>query len=123
MPTNYIRQCVTDSPNPLTVDTGAIAQPNLLQRAKQYKSARDHWVEAGKPLRSDEEKAALFAICEACPSGMYDPKPIAPGMAGGKCKACGCGLAKERNVLNKIAWGTEDCPKGHWIDYQPKTET
>jgi hypothetical protein len=115
MPPSYIRQCVPKSPVVSKTPAGAEgSQPSIVQRAKQFKSARDRWVEAGKPLRTDEEKATLFAICAACPSGLYEALPVAPLLAGGRCKACGCGLARERNTLNKIAWATENCPRGHW---------
>jgi hypothetical protein len=112
MPTKYLRDCVP--PKPAAVAAAGEPEPSILQRVKRYKSARDRWVEAGKPIRSDEDKAALFAICEACPSEKYEARPIAPGLSGGRCKACSCGLARERNTLNKIAWSTEDCPLGHW---------
>lgn len=94
--------------------TAAPASPSVIARAKSYKSARDRWVAAGKPMRTESLMAALFAICEACPTGDYIARPIAPGLSGGQCRVCKCGLARERNVANKIAWATEDCPKGHW---------
>lgn len=87
------------------------APPSVLQRAKNYKSARDKWIEAGRPVRSDDEMAAIFTICQSCPSEQYKPLPV---IDGGTCQACGCGVAKERKIANKIAWSTERCPRGHW---------
>jgi len=90
--------------------------PSIAARVKSYKSARERWKAAGSPLRTDEEKRAIYSICERCPTGDFNPDNAAAafGFAGGECKVCKCGLSPERVILNKIAWATEDCPKGHW---------
>lgn len=108
-PEKVRRQCITIEGSAANPD---VKPPSAIARARNYLSAREKWVAAGKPLRDDHERATLLAICQGCEH--YDPKPIAPGFAGGKCKVCRCGLAKERNTLNKIAWATEMCPRGHW---------
>lgn len=76
---------------------------------KRYLSAREKWIAAGRPMRIAEERATLFAICQSCEH--YQPLPA---VEGGRCKVCKCGIAQERDTLNKIAWGTEVCPLGHW---------
>lgn len=85
---------------PRVVSTGPV---------RRYLSAREKWIAAGRPLRNAEDRATLFAICEACPE--YQPLPV---VEGGRCKVCKCGIAQERDTLNKIAWATEECPRGKW---------
>lgn len=114
-PGNVRRECAGPAQNhgTLGMEIPAPLAPSLVTRAKSYLTARKKWIEAGMPLRTEEERAAILPICQACEH--YDPRPVAPGFDGGRCKACGgCGLANERNVLNKIAWSTEACPRGHW---------
>ncbi len=87
--------------------------PPVRTRVRNYLTAREKWIAAGKPLRDDVEKRKLYDICLQCPSGEYREGPF-PLLAPGMCAVCGCGLHPERNVANKIAWRTEDCPRGHW---------
>lgn len=114
-PANVRRQCTGPPAEPGAVVAELSRRPtSIVTRARKYLSARDKWVAAGKPLRTDAEKALLFACCQACPTGEYDPTPVGPLLKGGKCRVCQCGVAAERNTLNKTAWATERCPRGHW---------
>lgn len=107
-PANVRRRCRKVEEH---TESSEIKPPSAITRARNYVSAREKWIQAGRPVRSTEEMAAIFAICEACPSDKYKPLPV---VDGGTCRACGCGIAKERKVANKIAWGTEVCPLDHW---------
>jgi hypothetical protein len=43
-----------------------IAYPCAKEMATNVIQARKDWVEAGKPLRTDEECAAIHKLCEGC---------------------------------------------------------
>lgn len=111
-PARVRRECV--KPEDRDKKKQARKTPSVAQRAKNYLSAREKWVAAGKPMRSAEERAALFAICQQCPSGEYREKLLRIVAPQGICDVCGCGLHPERDVANKLAWATEECPRGHW---------
>lgn len=76
-------------------------------------------------MRPIEERERLLEICQVCPK--YEDKPAMLGLSGGRCGVCKCGLVVERDILNKLAWATEDCPLGYWAkivspscpDYSP----
>ena len=104
-PEKVRRECKPPSPAVKRQQKAVIAANPV----RRYLTARDKWIAAGKPLRDAAERRTLFAICEACPE--YQPLPV---VEGGRCKACSCGIARERDTLNKIAWATEECPRGRW---------
>lgn len=83
---------------------------SLWDQAKNYKAARDKWVDAGKPLRSPEEIQKLFELCEQCPAKQF----MRVGPDVGRCLDCGCWLKRQGNSFNKLAWPTEKCPRGYW---------
>jgi hypothetical protein len=69
------------------------------------------WVAAGKPYRNQPAINALFdRFCSKCSE--YIPKPRHHDT--GKCNQCGCGISKKIAILNKLAWGTTECPAGKW---------
>jgi hypothetical protein len=78
---------------------------------KHWGKAVAKWYKAGKPVRTDEEVAAIFAICSACPN--FDK-------INKRCSICRCrirtsGLA----IRNKAKMATETCedPKGsRWTE-------
>lgn len=73
-----------------------------------YFEAIRKWVAAGRPVRTKEEIATLFA--EHCNNGCdrYDKEKHA-------CKSCGCVVAAEGSPLdNKLAMATEHCPLGRF---------
>lgn len=125
-PGNVRRRCTGAPADHGTLVLEVPSRPSgVIARAKQYKSAREKWIEAGRPVRTAGDMAAIFAVCQACPSGEYKPLPV---VDGGTCDACGCGIAKERKLANKIAWSTEKCPRGHWpaaalANIEPPTTT
>lgn len=106
-PTKLARRCAASTD-----------EPGMLQRAASYLSARDRWLSAGSPMRPTEERERLLEVCQVCPK--YEDKPAMLGLSGGRCGVCKCGLVVERDILNKLAWATEDCPLGYW---SPQTET
>lgn len=84
--------------------------PSIIQQAKNYKQAHDKWVAAGKPLRTPERIAGLFAQCEQCPLKKF----MRVGKDIGRCTECGCWLKRKGEHFNKLAWPTEACPHGVW---------
>jgi hypothetical protein len=74
-------------------------QPSFVVKVWDFRKARARWKAAGKPKRSPERIAELFAICESCP--MFN---------GNGCRLCGCRLKSKGAFLNKLAWSTESCP-------------
>jgi len=79
---------------------------NIFQRGSQYLDERRRWVEAGKPLRSEERIAEIFEICSKNTCGQY----IEKGEGVGQCGLCGCNLKKRGTLLNKISWANTSCP-------------
>ena len=75
--------------------------PNLLRKGWNFAKAYYLWKAAGKPVRSPERIADLYAICEQCPI-----------FQGGICthEACGCPVRQEAVWRNKLTWATESCP-------------
>lgn len=82
----------------------------LPEMGARYALAYWKWVRAGKPLRDPEYIKHLFAICERCPSKMFDRQ----GPDEGQCVECTCFLKREGEKQNKLAWPTEGCELGHW---------
>lgn len=75
---------------------------------KNWASAIKRWIAAGKPVRTDEEVAAIFAICESNRCGFWDAKSE-------RCKECGCNVNLSTFApKNKSRMKTEVCPKGLW---------
>jgi hypothetical protein len=83
--------------------TSAPSLPRLPRRILSYAEAVTAWIAAGRPVRTDEEVARLYA--EAC-------SPCAPS---DRCPYCGCRVAQDGYALtNKLKMATEHCPRGLW---------
>jgi len=77
------------------------------EMVRRYAVALKRWMAAGRPTRTDEEVAAIEAICKTC--GKYEP-------IEGRCSVCGCKiLTPGIAILSKARLATENCPKGLWI--------
>jgi len=70
----------------------------------KYFLERAKWIKFGKPYRNIEEKHRIFNICYLCDNFIKNSED------DGSCSICGCGIKKNSNFLNKIAWGTTRCP-------------
>jgi hypothetical protein len=69
-----------------------------------YAKALATWAKAGFPTRSDEETAAVYAICKECENNVSD-----------RCKLCGCRVSPTGMALgNKARMATESCPLKKW---------
>lgn len=85
--------------------------PSLITQAQNYLMSYARWVAAGKPVRSPDYIAELFAtFCEKCPSNNF----IRVDKDSGRCVECGCWLKRKGIDKNKLAWPTEPCPEGHF---------
>jgi len=74
---------------------------SLSARLGRYARAMKRWWDAGKPVRTDDEVAALLDICRRCE--YYD--------ARGKCALCDCPInIGENAAFNKLRMATEQCP-------------
>lgn len=92
----FYRRCVTQSVS--IVDAGI-----------NVSRAFARWSAAGFPTRTDEQRAACFAVCQGC--RLFRPGSVA---GTGSCGKCGCKLSADSTLMNKIGWATEDCPLSLW---------
>lgn len=92
-----------------TVDTEHPAYPHpkppsLPKRLSSWAKAILAWERAGKPVRSDEQVAAILEVCKGCKH-----------FTGSKCKVCGCRLnVGQHAIINKARMATERCPRRKW---------
>lgn len=94
---------VTEAAKAFAAITG---EPGIVEKAAHYAAALLRWAAAGRPVRTDEEVAAIVAICETCEKWNADKAA---------CKICGCGVSlKGWAVRNKAKMRTEACPRGKW---------
>jgi hypothetical protein len=92
-----VRQCPRPAGGPIA--------PSLARQAWSYAVAVSRWTAAGRPTRTDEEVAAILAICQGCPN--FEPGGDTPG----RCLLCGCGCSAQASALtNKLRMETEHCP-------------
>ena len=76
------------------------------EHIKRWTGALLKWKRAGYPTRTDDEVAAIIAICESCDKYAADE---------GRCSVCGCKVSTSgMAVFNKARMGSENCPKGKW---------
>lgn len=99
-----------------------VQMPKLRTRARNYTRAVKEWQSAGRPVRSDDEVAAIFnQHCATCPL-----------FVDNKCShdSCGCNVMASEGVIgglltrlqipqaaglvNKLRAKTEVCPVGKW---------
>jgi len=76
----------------------------IWQKIDSYEKEHREWVEAGKPLRTNEEIEQIHNICSECPH--FDKA----NERRGNCHWCGCQIRMRGKYLNKAAWGTTECP-------------
>jgi len=75
--------------------------PPLMTQAVSLAKAAGNFIASGFQTTDAAEFERRYAICKACPTGMYSA-------ASDKCRKCGCLLkAKLRSAV-------ERCPDGHW---------
>ncbi len=83
------------------------AGPSFARRAVNFtKAAGRHIANRGRQC-TDEEIAARYAKCEACPGEWR---------VGDTCThpKCGCGISPKRALVSKLSWASESCPIGEW---------
>lgn len=71
--------------------TGSPGAPSLVDRVRSYHEARERWIAAGRPVRSEVEMTRLHTICVACEH-----------YSGASCRLCGCAIHPSRTWLNKL---------------------
>jgi hypothetical protein len=70
--------------------------------AKRYYKARMKWKSAGQPMRSLALIRAIYDNdCSKC---------FAFDKTNSRCSICRCYIQRDTQELNKLAWGTEQCP-------------
>ena len=83
--------------------------PSVTELAINYKKERKKWVDAGKPMRTDERILQIYnEKCEPCDFRRKN-----------RCGFCGCFVKPKGTLLNKIAWGTTRCAcwrKPFWLE-------
>jgi hypothetical protein len=74
---------------------------------RQFGRAYAKWMQAGQPVRTQEEIDQIFEThCRSCEH--FKPLKHRPGR--GHCRLCGCRCKNKRKFMNKLAWRTEQCP-------------
>lgn len=77
---------------------------SFLEKLKNYVGALVMWYRLGKLKRGKKEIERIYSICSSCEYFSSD-----------SCKLCGCKVSQKLNpLINKIAMGTQHCPKGEW---------
>lgn len=83
--------------------------PSITELATKYREERKKWVDAGKPVRTDERILQIYnEKCESCDFRRKN-----------RCGHCGCFVKPKGTMLNKIAWGTTRCAfwrKPFWLE-------
>lgn len=75
-------------------------------RVLRWGRAVARWIRHGRPVRSNEQVEALYAICESC--NVFDRKKSI-------CTICDCNVNLSTHAtLNKLLMATESCPLGKW---------
>ena len=84
---------------------GFVAEPpSLPKQLSSWAKAILKWEQAGKPVRTDEQVAAILEVCKGCKH-----------FTGTKCKVCGCRVnVGPHAIINKARMATERCPRGKW---------
>lgn len=73
--------------------------PSVIKRIMSYTLERKKWMEAGKPVRSEELISHIFTThCKECPH-----------YTGTICNICGC-MINTTTGMNKLYWATTNCP-------------
>jgi hypothetical protein len=86
-------------------ETGA-RELGIVAKGAHYIKALARWTWEGWPRRTDEEVAAIVAICKGCDDFNREAEA---------CKVCGCKVNTEGMAIrNKARMKTEVCPKGKW---------
>lgn len=85
--------------------SSAGSAPSLLRQAASFVSAEARWIAAGRPVRSEERVAEIFAICQVCEHFRLGTSELE-----GSCGICGCRLRSAGGLFNKIQMATESCP-------------
>lgn len=89
------------------------APPTATERLRNWATATEEWIAAGRPERSADEQRLIADVCRGC--DQYRPEPLLPiVMGGGQCQACGCGLQPERRLGNALLYATYRCRLGRW---------
>ncbi len=73
----------------------------------RHKAEKDKWVAAGRPMRTKEQMAEIYAVCAQCPR-FNKRGGFIPGYD--QCDICQCNLHPSMQIMNKIAWDTTNCP-------------
>ena len=83
-----------------------ISAPSLVGKVRLFSRSQARWIAAGRPERSPERVAEIFALCQGC-----DQFRRGKSESEGTCRLCGCRLRREGGLVNKIKMATESCPK------------
>ena len=89
---------------------------SIVKKAARYAKALATWAKAGFPTRTDEEVAAIVAVCQAATyTTKQDQTRYCYDHAGGRCTRCGCCInAATMAMRNKARMATEHCPRNLW---------
>ena len=99
-----------DATNNLWINVGKVTpkiQHSGKELAKRFANESLKWVAAGSPFRNQSTIIALFDnFCSKCSEYIAKHKEH----DAGKCNLCGCSISQKVAMLNKLAWGTTNCP-------------
>ena len=66
------------------------------------KSLYSH-ITKGMPKSSQFEIDTRYLICQSCDSFHEN-----------QCLECGCGISRNKEIMNKLAWQDQSCPLNKW---------
>lgn len=88
-----------------------LTEPGMVEKISRYASSTQNWIQAGSPIRNDEEVETVLSICR---SNQCEQFVVNKDGETGHCKVCGCELNRMGGLVNKIRRATEHCPIGKW---------
>lgn len=88
--------------------------PGLLRRAANFAGAAVNHVAGGSKLVDDATREWRRQQCLAC-TEYFDAK-----LETCTHKQCGCGMKKQRGIIDALGWASKKCPIGRW-QYEPIT--
>jgi len=88
-----------------------ITPPPIFTRISNFAKATVEQISEGNPKCTQEEIDRRYKICSSCPLFIAGSEPET-----GVCShtSCGCNLNRKQIFLNKLAWGSQQCPIGRW---------
>ncbi len=87
---------------------GVLGGPGLIQRAVNFSVAGVKHLATGAKLVDDVTREWRYLQCLDCEQYFDSEKETCTH------KQCGCGIKKQRGIIDKLSWASQNCPIGRW---------